>query len=117
MKTPKADKQAETFFRSLLPEDSRIVVRPMFGQASAFLNGNMFAGTFGEQVFVRLSEEDGSVLMKEKGASFFSPMQGRQMKSYVVFPPSWAREPAKARPWVIKSIEWVGTMPPKKKRS
>jgi TfoX/Sxy family transcriptional regulator of competence genes len=117
LKMPKADKDAEAYLKKLLPADSRIAVKPMFGQASAFLNGNMFAGTFGKQVFVRLSEEDVAVLMKEKGASYFAPIEGRQMKGYVVFPSSWTREPAKARPWVAKSLDWVGAMPPKKKKS
>ncbi len=90
---PKVQKQVEAFFRSLLP-----------------------AGTFGKQIFVRLSEEDGLVLMAEKGASAFAPMESRPMKGYVVIPESWKEDPAKAKPWVRKSLEWVAEKPPKKRR-
>jgi TfoX/Sxy family transcriptional regulator of competence genes len=117
LKMPKADKEVEVFFRSVLPDDPRIIVKPMFGHAAAFVNGNMFAGTFGKEMFVRLSDEDGSVLMKEKGASGFAPMEGRPMKGYVVIPDSWTATPAKARSWVSKSLAWAGTMPPKKKKA
>jgi TfoX/Sxy family transcriptional regulator of competence genes len=114
---PKADKDVEAFFRSLLPEDERIVVKPMFGHVAGFVNGNMFAGTFGKHVFVRLSEKDAPLLMKEKGAGPFSPMEGRPMKGYTVIPDSWDENPAKARAWVSKALEWTGAVPPKKKKA
>jgi len=117
LKMPKADKEVEVFFRSVLPDDPRIIVKPMFGHAAAFVNGNMFAGTFGKEMFVRLSDGDGSVLMKEKGASGFAPMEGRPMKGYVVIPDSWTTTPAKARSWISKSLAWAGAMPPKKKKA
>jgi TfoX/Sxy family transcriptional regulator of competence genes len=117
MKMPKADKRTEAFFRSLLPAKADIVVKPMFGHAAAFVNGNLFAGTFGTQVFVRLSEQDGVILMKAKGASGFSPMEGRPMRGYIVMPSSWAKEPGKARSWVAKSLEWTSKIPPKPKKA
>jgi len=30
----------------------------MFGNQAAFVNGDMFAGLFGDRLFVRLSDED-----------------------------------------------------------
>ena len=54
---PRPDEKSKEFFRSLLPDDSRVTIRPMFGNISAFVNGNMFAGLFGNDLFVRLSEE------------------------------------------------------------
>jgi len=114
LKMPKSDSDTEEFFRSLLPEDKRVKVKPMFGHAAAFVNGNLFAGTFGKQVFVRLPDEEGRVLLKEDGASKFSPMEGRPMKGYVVTPDYWAATPAKARLWVLKSLTWVSALPPKK---
>jgi TfoX/Sxy family transcriptional regulator of competence genes len=116
MKMPKTDKDTESFFRSLLPPDSRIVVKPMFGHAAAFVNGNMFTGTFGKETFVRLSDELGAELMKEKGSSKFSPMEGRPMKGYVVIPAVWDKTPEKARAWVSKSLAWASGLPAKKKR-
>ena len=117
MKMPKADKKTETFFRSLLPAKDEIVIKPMFGHAAAFVNGNLFAGTFGKQVFVRLPEQDAVILMKETGSSGFAPMEGRPMKGYIVMPPSWTKQPGRARSWVAKSLEWTGKMPPKAKKA
>jgi len=45
-------------FEALLPEDPRVTRRPVFGQPAAFVNGNMFLGVLGSEVFVRLSEAD-----------------------------------------------------------
>jgi hypothetical protein len=40
----------------------------------------------------------------------------RPMKEYVVLPPAWRKDPAKARAWVGRSLAWVQEMPPKKGR-
>ena len=50
-----ADKER---FRSLVPEDHRIQVKPMFGNLGAFVNGNMFMGLFGSDIGVKLSSAD-----------------------------------------------------------
>jgi TfoX/Sxy family transcriptional regulator of competence genes len=53
----------------------------MFGYASAFVNGNMFAGTFQDAIIVRLGEDDRVALLKLKGAARFEPMQGRPIRA------------------------------------
>jgi TfoX/Sxy family transcriptional regulator of competence genes len=50
----------------------------MFGNISAFVNGNMFAGLFGNDIFVRLSDENRRELLEEKGASLLEPMKGNR---------------------------------------
>src|SRR4051812_22842000 len=47
MPMPKADEVTRDYFHSLLPEDPRLTVRPMFGNLAGFVNGNMFTGVFG----------------------------------------------------------------------
>jgi TfoX/Sxy family transcriptional regulator of competence genes len=101
-------------FRSLVPEDKRVTVRPMFGNLSAFVNGNMFFGVFGNDLFLRLSVQDQVELLKNKGASMLEPMKGRPMKDYVVIPKTWRERPETVRSWVLKSIEWSGQLPAKK---
>ena len=61
----------------------------MFGNISAFVNGNMFFGLFGDDIFLRLSIQDQQELLKNKGASFLEPMKGRPMKDYVIIPRTW----------------------------
>jgi TfoX/Sxy family transcriptional regulator of competence genes len=53
---PTCDPKIAALFETLLPIDERVVIRPMFGHKAAFVNGNMFTGTFGKHVFVRLDE-------------------------------------------------------------
>jgi TfoX/Sxy family transcriptional regulator of competence genes len=116
MKMPKKEAQTETYFRAILPNDPSIVIKPMFGHIAAFVNGNMFAGTFGSEVFVRLGEKEGSRLLRENGSKPFAPMQGRPMKGYIVMPSDWIENPSSARSWVAESLEWTRTLPPKEKK-
>ncbi|MGH9919494.1 MAG: TfoX/Sxy family protein [Nitrososphaerales archaeon] len=111
---PHSSKESEALLRSLLPEGKDVVLRPMFGNLSAFVRGNMFMGVFGDDLLVRLSESDRAELLKVEGAAVFEPMKGRQMKEYVVVPRSWARDPAKIRPWVTRSLDWSSKLPAKK---
>lgn len=103
------------WFESLVPTDPSVTVRPMFGHRGAFVNGNMFLALFGEQVAVRLSEDDRPALLEEEGALSFEPMPGRPMKEYVTLPAGWRQDEAKAERWVERSFAWARSLPPKKK--
>ncbi len=113
MKIPRADEDSKEFFTSLLPDDPRVTTRPMFGNVSAFVNGNMFMGIFGNNLFVRLPPEGRQELLKKSGASVFEPAKGKPMKEYVLIPGSWRHQPQTARLWVSRSLEWAGTLPAK----
>jgi TfoX/Sxy family transcriptional regulator of competence genes len=116
MKVPKLDQASVDLFKSLVPNDPRVIVRPMFGNVSAFVNGNMFFGLFGNDLFVRLSERDREELLKKKGASNLEPMKGRPMKDYVIMPKAWKDEPATIQTWVSRSLAWTSRLPAKKPR-
>ena len=116
MAFPRPDAASKHFFDSLIPDDPRVQVRPMFGNFAAFVNGNMFIGVFGEAVFVRLNEADRAALVNEPGAEIFEPMKGRPMKEYVSFPEAWRDEPDKVLVWVARSFDYVGAMPVKAKK-
>jgi len=115
-KMPRASKQSEALLRSLMPESKDVTLRPMFGNLSAFVSGNMFMGVFGDDFLVRLPESDRAELLKVEGSAIFEPMKGRQMKEYVVVPRSWTRDPAKIRPWVTRSLNWSSKLPAKPKK-
>ena len=114
MRVPRADEKSREFFRFVLPQDSRIMIRPMFGNISGFVNGNMFAGLFGDDLFVRLSEQKRQELLANKGATLLEPMKGRPMKEYAVIPKTWWNRPETIRKWVALSLDWTSTLPPKK---
>ena len=117
MKIPRPDQASVALFKSLVPSDPNVNIRPMFGNVSAFINGNMFFGLFGNELFVRLSTLDQAELLKNKGASNLEPMKGRPMKDYVVMPRAWHEKPETLRGWIAKSLAWTSKLPAKKGRN
>ncbi len=114
MNIPPSDEKSKEAFRSFLPEDPRVTVRPMFGNVSAFVNGNMFFGVFGNDLFVRLSDDQREELLKKKGAGLLEPMKGKPMKEYVLIPRAWQIERKTVRLWVSRSLDWASKLPAKK---
>ena len=114
MSMPKPSAMSKALFESLVPDDPRVTARSMFGNVAAFVNGNMFMGLFGDELFVRLSEAERSELLATEGASRFEPMRGRPMKEYVELATTWRDDPTEAHFWVSRSLEWTSQMPEKK---
>src|SRR5919198_1565611 len=111
-KIPKPAEADKAFFQSLVPERPDVRVKPMFGNVSAFVNGNMFMGLFGSDLFLRLPDEARESLRKAGGGQF-EPMPGRPMRGYVILPASWRRQPKRIREWVDRSLAWAQGLPPK----
>lgn len=112
-KLRRSTKASEALLRSLAQVEG-VALRPMFGNLSAFVRGNMYMGVYGDDLFVRLSEGDRAELLSVEGAAVFEPIKGRQMKEYVVVPRSWAGYPSKIEPWAAKALEWSSSLPAKK---
>ena len=111
-KMPKPTEETKDFFASLVPEHPAVSIRPMFGQLSAFVNGNMFMGIFGEDVLLRLPEDDRAELTAAGGGPF-EPMPGRPMREYVLVPPAWREDPARIRRWAARALDHAEELPPK----
>ena len=97
IKMPRADEATKAFFESILPDDPRVKVRPVFGSVAAFVSGKMFSGVFGNDVSVRLPEGERAQLLKEENASLLEPMPGRALKEYVIMPEAWRGEHKKPK--------------------
>jgi len=85
----------------------------MFGYPCAFLNGNMLAGLFQDQMMLRLSEADRARAALDAAATPFSP-GGRPMREYVVLPPEIIGDKRKLNAWLKRAIAYVGALPTKK---
>lgn len=109
---PRMDPAARAFLEEILPNDPRVRVKPMFGNAAAFSDGTMFAGVFGDRVFLRLAEADRDELLAQ-GAEPFAPMPGRPMREYVTLPADWIDEPNQAREWATRALAFAATVPPR----
>jgi TfoX/Sxy family transcriptional regulator of competence genes len=114
MSMPKPSEQAKSAFEKLVPPDPAVTTRPMFGNLSGFVNGNMFCGLFGEDLFVRVSDDDQAKIRKQGGRPF-EPMPGRAMTGYVVVAAGWQKKPEAARAWVVTSLSWSRQLPAKDK--
>src|SRR5258708_33848367 len=86
-------------FRALVPGDAAVTTKPMFGNLAAFVNGNMFAGLFGDDLFVRVGDAERTTLLAGGGRDF-EPMPGRRMTGYVMLAPGWRQRTVEARGWI-----------------
>ena len=112
MKMPRPSEDAKAAFARIVPDGPGITIRPMFGQMSAFVNGNMFCGIFGEELFVRLPEDE-IAKVKKQGGHDFEPVAGHKMGGYVMVPPvDWRARPP--TPLIRRALEVTRQMPAKK---
>jgi TfoX/Sxy family transcriptional regulator of competence genes len=91
--------------------------RKMFGYPCCFLKGNMFAGVFQDEVFVRLAEPDRDKASKQyPGAKPFEPLPGRPMKEYLSLPKKLYRDEKIFEELLMKSIKYAAALPRKEKK-
>ena len=115
MKMPKPSEQAKAAFTKLVPGDPAITLRPMFGNLAAFVNGNMFAGLFGDDLFVRLPDAEAQPIMKSGGRPF-EPVAGHAMSGYVMVSTGWEKKPDAARGHITRALTLTRAMPAKAKK-
>lgn len=120
MQMPRPSDADKEHFRSVLPPNPEVVVKPMFGNLGAFVNGNMFAGLFGSTIGVKLSPDDRAELETTERTLPFGPEE-RPMGDYVGLPEIWNAEgegdEARAKTWVAKAFDYVSGLPPKEAKS
>ena len=111
MQMPKPTEADKERFTALVPDGPDVVVKPMFGNLGAFVNGNMFMGLFGSAIGVKLAPAEQEELLAQPGAGPFGPAE-RPMGGYVTLPAGWS--PEEAEPWIGRSLAHVAALPPKK---
>lgn len=89
--------------------------KKMFGCPAYFINDNMLAGVFQDDLFIRLSEADRiEIRSRYDEAIPFEPIKGRIMKEYVVLPDTLYNNPEKFQEWLNRSFQYVSSLPSKK---
>jgi TfoX/Sxy family transcriptional regulator of competence genes len=86
----------------------------MFGGAGYYADGRIFAGWFGkgsDSIALKLSPEDGEALLKATGT------KSGMMPGYIEIPASMLNDTDKLSPWVEKSLNYVASLPEKKKKT
>jgi TfoX/Sxy family transcriptional regulator of competence genes len=112
MKMPKPSEEAKAAFSTLVPDEPAVTLKPMFGNLSAFVNGNMFCGLFGEDLFVRLPDPEIEAV-KRQGGQDFEPVAGHKMSGYVIVPATWRAKPAPASTLIKRALTLTRAMPAK----
>src|ERR1700686_2634229 len=110
MKMPRPSEDAKAAFAKVVPDEPAVTLKPMFGQLSAFVNGNMFCGIFGDELIVRLPAEE-IEKVKKQGGRASEPMAGHKMGGYVVVPGNWRAKPPTAL--IKRALEETRKMPAK----
>ena len=87
----------------------------MFGFPCYFVNGNMFAGTFSNALFARLSPQDREIFDEEGLGNVFEPVKGRKMAEYRVLSKKVIDNPHSFDSWLERSFTYVSSLKPKKK--
>lgn len=100
-------------FDQVVPKDTRIERRKMFGYPAAFLNGHLFAGLHQENFVLKLDTSDREKIIAKLQAKPFMPMPGRAMREYVVLPASVLTSRKSLSAWLARSVAYVSSLPPK----
>jgi TfoX/Sxy family transcriptional regulator of competence genes len=94
-----------------LPEDAVVERKKMFGYPAAFVNGNMFAGVFQDEIMLRLPEAKRAEIA-QAGATGFAPM-GRTMREYMLAPKSMQTDTAALASWLNEAFRFGLMLPAK----
>lgn len=110
----KSSPELQERFAEVIARVADLEPRQMFGYRAAFIGGNLTTSLHRESWIVRLPPD----VIEERladGWATFEPMSGRPMRGYVAMPADIAADPELARPWVERAVEFVRTLPPKRK--
>lgn len=114
MQVPKPTDADKDRFRSIVPDQAGVEVRPMFGNLGAFVHGNMFLGLFGSQIGVKLGSVDADRLRAAGGGPFGPPE--RPMGGWLTLPTGVVGTPD-GDAWVAAALGYVSILPPKVAKS
>ena len=95
-------------FDAASPPRKGIERKTMFSYPALFVNGNMFAFTFGPKIAVRADEATRANMKR------FEPMPGRPMGEYVEVPAKDMRGAA-LKKWMASGLAYAESLPPKAK--
>lgn len=102
-------------YDAAIPTDPRAVRGQMFGHPCAFVNGNMFFGTFAQSVIARVGVARTAELVAGGSVTMFEPMPGRPWRDYVQVLAHGADARTLAS-LAAEAFENTAAMPPKEKK-
>ncbi len=92
--------------------------RQMFGYPTGYVNDIWFVGCYeGNQMVLRLADQDRQEFLKLDGAKQFEPMPGRPMREFVVVPWWLIEDAAQMDSWLERSITYSSSLPKPEKKA
>ena len=98
--------------RDLLALREDVTERKMFGGIAWMLGGNMACGVLGEELIVRLSEEESETALAEPHTRPFD-FTGRAMKKAIYVAPEGTSTEEDLAGWVDAGADYAASLPPK----
>ena len=100
--------------KSIIEPRDAVTERKMFGGIAWMVGGNMACGVMGDDLCVKLGEEDAGQALTEDGTRPFE-MRGRQAKAFVVVSGSQVAGDAELARWVDAGADHAASLPAKQK--
>ena len=98
-------------YEAALPDDPRVKRKQMFGSPCAFVNRQMFFGTFENSLIARIGPRRVSRILAEPGMSAFSPREGQEWDDYVQI--ELPADPELLAELAIEARDWAAALPKK----
>ena len=98
--------------RDLLSARSEVSERKMFGGIAFMVAGNMACGVLGEDLIVRLGDEEGEKALAEDGVRPFD-FTGKPMKGIVYVAADRTSDEAGLAEWVEAGADYAASLPAK----
>ena len=107
------DEELAERVRNLISARSDVTEKKMFGGIAFLLAGNMAVGVRGEDLLVRLAEEDAQRALAEEGVRPFEMGSRRQPKGWVLVGPQRISDDAGLGEWIHVGADYAASLPAK----
>ena len=98
--------------REVISLRADVTERKMFGGIAFMVAGNMACGVLGEDLIVRLGDEEGEKALAEDGVRAFD-FTGKPMKGIVYVSPELTSDEGGLTEWVEAGADYAASLPPK----
>ena len=106
------EEQLAERIRDVIGVREAVSERKMFGGIAFMVAGNMACGVLGEDLIVRLCEEDGEKALAEEGVRPFD-FTGKPMKNIVYVSPERTADDDALSEWVETGADFAASLPSK----
>src|SRR5919106_4795866 len=105
------DEELAERVRDLISARADVTERKMFGGIAFMVAGNMACGVLGDELIVRLGDEEGEKALAEDGVRPFD-FTGKPMRNIVYVSPELTSDDEGLSGWVDAGADFAAALPP-----